>query len=61
MTSTREMLLGANEAKRALALAAPDTKNRLLLAMADSLLACKEEILRANGADMDAAQKGGTT
>ena len=54
--TTREILLGANDAKRALALADPDTKNRLLLAMAERLLARTPEILQANEADMAAAR-----
>ena len=54
--TTREILLAAREGKRALALANTEEKNALLEAMADSLLAGTEEILRANNADMEAAR-----
>jgi glutamate-5-semialdehyde dehydrogenase len=56
MKSTHAILLEAQAAKRALALADTDTKNRALHAMADALLAAVPEILAANEKDLAAAR-----
>ncbi len=49
-----EMGRQALTASRALATLPAETKNRILTAMADSLLACGEEILAANARDLEA-------
>ena len=54
--TTLELLQKAKQASRSLAMAGTDTKNRALLAMADSLVAAVPEILAANQADLDAAR-----
>ena len=54
--TTLELLQKAKQASRSLAMAGTDTKNRALLAMADSLVAAVSEILAANQADLDAAR-----
>ena len=54
--TTREILIAANEAKSALALADTAKKNELLAAMAESLLRHTDDILAANAADMAAAR-----
>ena len=51
-----EILRAARAARVALLRADTDLKNRALLAMADSLLACSDAILAANAEDMAAAQ-----
>lgn len=54
--TTREILLAAQAAKLPLALAATDTKNAALEAMAVALVAAKDDILAANRLDLDAAR-----
>ena len=54
--TTLELLRRAKEAKRAMALAGPDVKNRALSAMADGLVAHIPAILAANGQDLEAAR-----
>ena len=54
--TTMEILRAARAARVALLRADTDLKNRALLAMADSLLACSDAILAANAEDMAAAQ-----
>ena len=54
--TTLELLRRAKEAKRAMALAGPDVKNRALSAMADGLEAHIPVILAANGQDLEAAR-----
>ena len=56
MTSTHDLLLGARQARAALAGADTKTKNRALEAMADALLAHTEDILAANAQDMEDAR-----
>ena len=56
MKATHEILLEAQGAKRALALAGTETKNRALGAMADALLAAAPAILAANKGDLAAAE-----
>ena len=56
MTSTHDLLLGARQARTALAGADTKTKNRALEAMADALLAHTEDILAANAQDMEDAR-----
>ena len=51
----------AKQAARRLATLGTDVKNRALHAIADALVAKKDEILRANQHDMQAAQDGGVT
>ena len=53
--TTLEILQAAKAAKRAVALAKPETRNAALLAMADALLADTEAILAANEQDKAAA------
>ena len=50
--TTLELLQRAKAAKRAMALADTQTKNRALLAMADALLDNTQAILTANGLDL---------
>lgn len=54
--TTLELLQRAKEAKRAMALASPDVKNRALAAMADGLEAHIPAILEANALDLAAAR-----
>ena len=54
--TTQELLLQANRAKGAMALADTETKNQALLAMADALLAHESAILAANALDLEAAR-----
>ena len=54
--TTQELLLQANAAKGAMALADTQTKNQALLAMADALMAHEHDILAANALDLDAAR-----
>lgn len=54
--TTMELLERARGAKRAMALADTETKNRALLAMADALEADQETILAANAQDLEAAR-----
>jgi len=56
MTSTRQILEEAQAAKRFLAVAGPDVKNRALMAMADALDADGDVILAANAQDLAAAR-----
>lgn len=53
---TRELLKRAKSAKKTMALADTETKNRALLAMADALLAHTADVLTANELDMAAAR-----
>ena len=54
--TTQELLLQANAAKGAMALADTQTKNQALLAMADALMAHEHDILAANALDLEAAR-----
>ena len=54
--TTQELLLQANRAKGAMALANTETKNQALLAMADALIAHESAILAANALDLEAAR-----
>lgn len=54
--TTQELLQRAQRAKRVMALADSQTKNRALLAMADALEREQREILAANALDLGAAQ-----
>ena len=54
--TTQELLLQANHAKGAMALADTETKNQALLAMADALIAHESDILAANALDLEAAR-----
>ncbi len=54
--TTQELLLQANAAKGAMALADTQTKNQALLAMADALMAHECDILAANALDLEAAR-----
>ena len=54
--TTQELLLQANHAKGAMALADTETKNQALLAMADALIAHESAILAANALDLEAAR-----
>ena len=54
--TTQELLRKANAAKRAVALADTETKNRALLAMAGALEAHCADILAANALDLAAAR-----
>ena len=54
--TTQELLLQANHAKGAMALADTETKNQALLAMADALIAHESGILAANALDLEAAR-----
>ena len=56
MMTTQDILRAARAARPALQRADTDLKNRALLAMAESLLACSEAILAANAEDMAAAR-----
>ena len=56
MKTTHAILLEAQAARRALALADTAAKNRALAAMADALTAAAPEILAANAADLQAAR-----
>ena len=55
--TTQQLLERANAAKRSVALASEEDKNRLLRAMAASLRAEEKEILCANSEDLDAARE----
>ena len=55
--TTQQLLERANAAKRSVALASEEDKNRLLRAMAASLRAEEKEILSANSEDLDAARE----
>ena len=55
--TTQQLLDRASAAKRSIAFAASEDKNRLLRAMADRLRAGQDEILAANAADLDAARE----
>ena len=52
--TTQELLEGAKAAKTAAAALSTQEKNRLLLAMADSLVRSEEDILSANDRDVEA-------
>ena len=54
--TTQELLQGAKAAKSAAAALSTQEKNRLLLAMADSLLQHQADILAANDQDVEAAR-----
>ena len=54
--TTMELLTRAKAAKAAMAQADTETKNKALLAMAEELLAGREDILAANVLDLDAAK-----
>ena len=54
--TTKELLVSAQGAKRALAAAGREQKDAALRAMADRLWESREEILRENRADLDAAR-----
>ena len=54
--TTQKLLLQANAAKGAMALADTQTKNQALLAMADALMAHERDILAANALDLEAAR-----
>ncbi len=56
MTSTMELLTRTKAAWGSIRSAGAEEKNRLLLAMADSLEQSSADILRANAQDMDAAR-----
>ncbi|MFQ5532636.1 MAG: glutamate-5-semialdehyde dehydrogenase, partial [Candidatus Methylomirabilales bacterium] len=59
MRGVEELARQAREAARAMALASTEVKNRALKAMAQGLLERQEEILRANSADLAAAEGTG--
>jgi len=61
MSAVRELALRAREASRRLATFSTDEKNVLLLAMADELVARKQEILEANRNDVEAGKAAGLT
>jgi glutamate-5-semialdehyde dehydrogenase len=61
MSAVRELALRAKEAARRLAVLSTDEKNALLLAMADELIATKNEILEANRKDVEAGKSAGLT
>ena len=61
MSAVAELAARAKEASRRLAVLSADEKNALLLAMADELAARKEEILAANGKDVEAGRAAGLT
>lgn len=54
--TTHEILVKAQNAKRAMAAASEVTKNRALLSMADALVLHTEDILEANKLDLQAAK-----
>ena len=54
--TTQQLLEKANAAKRSVAFASGEDKNRLLRSMADRLRAEQAEILRANEQDLEAAR-----
>ena len=54
--TTLELLRKAKQAKRTMAMASTESKNRALLAMADALIANTAEILAANALDLEAAK-----
>ena len=58
MSAVRELALRAKEAARRLAVLSTDEKNALLLAMADQLVARRDEILEANRKDVEAGKAG---
>ncbi len=60
MSEARELATRAREAAVALAATSTKQRDRALLAMAHALIARQEEILEANGQDMDAARAKGT-
>lgn len=55
--TTRELLLSAADAKKQLASANTETKNKALNLMADELINCTDEILTANSQDIEAARE----
>ena len=61
MSAVRELALRAKEAARRLAVLSTDEKNALLLAMADQLVASRDEILQANRKDVEAGKTAGLT
>ena len=61
MSAVRELALRAKEAARRLAVLSTDEKNALLLAMADQLVARRDEILEANRKDVEAGKAAGLT
>ena len=54
--TTHELLVDAQNAKRAVGAASEAAKNRALLSMADALLRYADEILEANSMDLEAAK-----
>jgi glutamate-5-semialdehyde dehydrogenase len=58
-TSVTDICRGAREAARGLARLDSAAKNTALLAIADALLARKDEILEANARDLDAGRESG--
>ena len=56
MNSTTELLTRTKQAWKSIRSAGPEEKNRLLLAMAESLERSSADILRSNAEDMDAAR-----
>ena len=61
MSAVRALALRAKEAARRLAVLSTDEKNALLLAMADQLVARRDEILEANRKDVEAGKAAGLT
>ena len=61
MSAVRALALRAKEAARRLAVLSTDDKNALLLAMADQLVARRDEILEANRKDVEAGKAAGLT
>ena len=59
MTRMEEMGRAAKSAEQLLALTDTETKNRALLAIAETLLSRSAELLRANEKDVEAAKKAG--
>ena len=62
VTTTRsvgDICLQARDAARSLAALDTDTKNAALLAIADALIACGDEIIEANARDLEAGQAAG--
>ena len=54
--TTLELLQKAKQAKRTMAMASTESRNRALLSMADALIANTAEILAANALDLEAAK-----
>ena len=54
--TTKELLMAAKQAVPVLTRADTETKNRALLSMAEALISATEEILAANGQDLEAAR-----